>query len=195
MNEEEWLTCGDPLQMLDFLLTGKASSRKLRLFACSWFRGKPRWAGVADIVAIGERHADGAALRGEIEQARSRAGRAGGKQAVWVTVCDDITHAVRPVFSHEFAALESHVGGYVHRLHDIFGNPFRPAEFDPAWRSEVALALATGIHVENAFDRLPVLADALEEAGCDAADILSHCRGEGSHVRGCWAVDLVLDKQ
>ncbi len=80
-------------------------------------------------------------------------------------------------------------------LHDIFGYPFRPVVFDPAWRSETVTALAAGIYADRAFDRLPILADALEEAGCDHPHILNHCRGPGPHVRGCWAVDLVLGKE
>ncbi len=79
-------------------------------------------------------------------------------------------------------------------VRDIVGNPFRPEAFDPAWRSETVVALASGIYAERAFDRMPILADALEEAGCDSADILSHCRGPGPHVRGCWVVDAVLGK-
>ena len=51
------------------------------------------------------------------------------------------------------------------------------------------------MHDDRAFDRLPILADALEDAGCDNADVLAHCRGEGPHVRGCWVVDLILGKQ
>jgi hypothetical protein len=79
-------------------------------------------------------------------------------------------------------------------LREIFGNPFRPVTFDSAWRTETAVALASGIYADRAFDRLPILADALEEAGCDNADVLAHCRGPGPHVRGCWVVDLVLGK-
>jgi hypothetical protein len=84
-------------------------------------------------------------------------------------------------------------GGWLVR--DIFDNPFRPVAFDPAWRSEAAVSLATGIYADRAFDRMPILADALEEAGCDHPDVLAHCRGPGPHVRGCWVVDLVLGKQ
>jgi hypothetical protein len=76
----------------------------------------------------------------------------------------------------------------------IFGNPFRPVAFADSWRSETAVALATGIYEERAFDRLPILADALEEAGCDHADVLNHLRGPGPHARGCWVVDGVLRK-
>ncbi|AWM42432.1 hypothetical protein C1280_28660 [Gemmata obscuriglobus] len=79
-------------------------------------------------------------------------------------------------------------------MRDIFGNPFRPVVLNPAWRTSDALALARGIYDEGAFDRLPILADALQDAGCDSDDILNHCRGPGPHVRGCWVVDLVLGK-
>lgn len=79
-------------------------------------------------------------------------------------------------------------------LRDIFGNPFRPIALDPPWRSETAVAVAAGIYEERAFDRMPILADALEDAGCDHADVLTHCRGPGPHARGCWVVDGVLGK-
>ncbi|MGL6095530.1 MAG: hypothetical protein ACRC7O_07010 [Fimbriiglobus sp.] len=79
-------------------------------------------------------------------------------------------------------------------LRDILGNPFRPVAFSPAWRSSAALGLATTMYAGRDFAHMPVLADALEEAGCDHPDVLSHCRGPGPHVRGCWVVDLVLGK-
>lgn len=83
-------------------------------------------------------------------------------------------------------------------LRDIIGNPFRPIPVDPAWlawNDGTVVKLAQGIYDERAFDRLPVLADALEEAGCRDADMLAHCRQAGEHVRGCWVVDLILDKE
>lgn len=80
-------------------------------------------------------------------------------------------------------------------LRDITGNPFRPVAADPTWRTSTAVALAAAIHDGRAFDRMPVLADALEEAGCDNADALAHCRGALPHVRGCWVIDLLLNKQ
>lgn len=79
-------------------------------------------------------------------------------------------------------------------IRDVFGNPFRPVAFDPRWRTESAVSLASAIYAERAFDQLPILADALEEAGCHHADVLAHCRGPGPHVRGCWVIDLVLGK-
>jgi hypothetical protein len=84
-------------------------------------------------------------------------------------------------------------------LHDVFGPIlFRPATFDPLlfeWKDGTIPKLAQGIYDDRAFDRLPILADALEDAGCDNADILAHCRGPGEHVRGCWVVDLLLGKE
>jgi hypothetical protein len=80
-------------------------------------------------------------------------------------------------------------------LRDLFGNPFRSVALAPVWLTSRVVALAQAIHDERAFDRLPVLADALEEAGCHDEHILGHCRGPGPHVRGCWLVDLILGKQ
>jgi hypothetical protein len=80
-------------------------------------------------------------------------------------------------------------------LRDIFGNPFHPVIFDPRWRTADVVGLARGIYEERAFDRLPLLADALLDAGCDDEHLLAHVRGPGPHARGCWAVDLVLGKQ
>jgi hypothetical protein len=79
-------------------------------------------------------------------------------------------------------------------IRDIFGNPFRPVAVAPEWLSPTAVALARGIYDEKAFDRLPILADALQDAGCEDDRLLGHCRGSGPHVRGCWAVDLVLGR-
>lgn len=79
-------------------------------------------------------------------------------------------------------------------LREIVGNPFRSSRAGPSWLTSTVLALASGIYSEKAFDRLPILADALQDAGCDNDDILNHCRDGGVHVRGCWVVDLVLGK-
>lgn len=112
---------------------------------------------------------------------------------------------------------------YAELFHDILGNPFRNhllkprSKFPPPrapggskpedliakqrlrvcpkhWKSSTVVGLAEGIYADRAFDRLPILADALEEVGCDHADVLTHCRNDGLHCRGCWVVDLVLGK-
>jgi hypothetical protein len=80
-------------------------------------------------------------------------------------------------------------------LRDVFGPlPFRSVTLNPSWLTSDATGLAAGIYAERAFDRLPILADALQDAGCDDQGLLDHCRGEGPHVRGCWVVDQVLGK-
>ena len=81
------------------------------------------------------------------------------------------------------------------RLRDIFGDPFRPATFDPSWRTLNVIGLANSIYDERAFDKMPELGDALERAGCRDEAILNHCREPSEHVRGCWVVDLVLGKE
>jgi hypothetical protein len=80
-------------------------------------------------------------------------------------------------------------------LLDIIGNPFRSVAFSPNWRTDSVTALAARMYESRDFSALPILADALQEAGCDNENILSHCRSEGVHVRGCWVVDLVLGKE
>ena len=69
-----------------------------------------------------------------------------------------------------------------------------PVSFESAWLSSTVVSLARSIQSDQAFDRLPILADALEEAGCDNAEILAHCRGDGPHLRSCWVVDLLLGR-
>jgi hypothetical protein len=70
-----------------------------------------------------------------------------------------------------------------------------PDTIDSSWLTSDVIALAEGIRAAEAFDRMPILADAIQDAGCDNEDVLNHCRGEGVHVRGCWVIDLVLGKE
>jgi hypothetical protein len=79
-------------------------------------------------------------------------------------------------------------------LRDIFGNPFQLVVFSQAWGTDTALSLARTMYEPRDFTAMPILADALQEAGCDSDDILNHCRSDGVPVRGCWAFDLVLGK-
>ena len=99
-----------------------------------------------------------------------------------------------PVYAADSAA-------HCHIIRDIFGNPFRAAVFDPGWRTSDVVSLAESAYGERypprselENDRLAILSDALEEAGCDAVALLDHLRSLGPHVRGCWGVDLVLGK-
>ena len=80
-------------------------------------------------------------------------------------------------------------------LRDIFGNPFRSSELRPEWLTDTVANLARQMYASREFGAMPILADALQDAGCDDEDMLSHCRGDREHVRGCWVVDLLLGKQ
>jgi hypothetical protein len=79
---------------------------------------------------------------------------------------------------------------------DVMGNPFWPATFDPSWRTSDTVGVASGVYESRDFSAMPILADAIQDAGCDNEDILNHCRdANATHVRGCWVVDLVLGKE
>ena len=101
--------------------------------------------------------------------------------------CDPATSAYRLAGSAERAY-------QIALVHDIFGNPYHPETLDPSWRTQDVAALARDIYREEAFAQMPTLADLLEDAGCDGAAILAHCRGPGPHARGCWVVELVVHK-
>jgi hypothetical protein len=217
-------TCDDEEQRMYFLNDlGLLKGRKLRLFGCGCVRevwDELPFEELREAVLACERFADGLATADELSAASRAAGdlyegagdiaadfsaqiirdlchpepwfqmgegSSSGMSAVVAELrCDDQTpwHVVR-----KRARLL-----YCHFFREVFGNPFRPLTLPPAWRTEAAVALAAGIYDERAFDRMPILADALEEAGCDDADVLTHCRGPGPHVRGCWVVDAILGK-
>jgi hypothetical protein len=80
-------------------------------------------------------------------------------------------------------------------LREIFGNPFRPVSVNPSWLDSSVVTLARQMYEGRDFSLIPILADALQDAGCDSGDVLEHCRGDGTHVRGCWVVDLLLGEE
>lgn len=208
MTEQEWLTCDDPAPMLEFL-QGKASDRKLRLLAVACcnrasdlFKGDRSVA--ADIASL-EFRADG-----NLEEAQASTWPFGTHYIMrnvlkhndaWVCAWNTVSvitsrspHRNICSASELFKSLP-----YIPRaLFEIFDNPFRPivAEADwLSWSNGTVPRIAQRVYDERSFGNLPILADALEEAGCDNAEILNHCRQPGEHVRGCWVVDLMLGKQ
>jgi hypothetical protein len=93
-----------------------------------------------------------------------------------------------PIYAAESAA-------HCSIIRDIFGNPYRKVNFNKKWRTDTAVSLARTMYESRDFSAIPILADALQDTGCDNDDILNHCRDPKQvHVRGCWVVDLVLDK-
>ena len=85
--------------------------------------------------------------------------------------------------------------GLANLARELFGNPFQPYRFEPTWRTETVLSLCRAIEETRGFDRMPILADALEEAGCDEKSILQHARGPWPHAPGCWVLDLILERE
>jgi hypothetical protein len=200
----------------------KGFRRKLRLFGCACVRrkwGRVTDARSRALVVAAERYADGRAGADELAAAEVAALAAREEGRGLVVVGAGVRSP--PWCLHTFAGLSDHehpqpawafalaatlmprvvqataAHGPEDRaqaalVRDIFGNPFRPAAFDPRWRTADGVGLARGIYEGRAFHRLPLLADALMDAGCDADDLLAHCRAEGPHARGCWVVDLVL---
>jgi hypothetical protein len=173
-------------------------------------------------VDVAERFADGRATPKELARARNSAGLAPSReaQAAWAAYWATNQKPGGPldnVFTAAAAAPAKHAAGQAPRqkhaawdtahaasvreqaelIREVIGNPFRPGWIDPrwlAWEGGVIVRLAEGIYEERAFERMPVLGDALEEAGCTQAAVLEHCRGGGAHVRGCWLLDLILGK-
>ena len=84
------------------------------------------------------------------------------------------------------------LGMTVDLIRCAFGDPTRPTKFDPEWRTAAATELARAVDAGRAYHLLPVLADALQDAGCEDPQVLGHCRDDTTHARGCWVVDVVL---
>jgi hypothetical protein len=219
MTETEWLTSRDFRRMLE-QLGGRASHRKLRLFACACCRrvGPDLPDESVPLVEVAERYADGLASEEERQAAEQAALTACGLHqdnraavVVWdacMTHPDvvDAAEATTFVISWDidpYGTFGAHYGEAdinAALFRDVFGNPFRPVRIDPrrlSWKDETVVKIAQAIYDERAFDRLPILADALEDAGCTDAEILNHCRQPkpGEHVRGCWVIDLLLGKE
>jgi hypothetical protein len=105
----------------------------------------------------------------------------------------DSDFAVAPNHPH-LVARRAESAAQLQLLDDVFGNPFRNVRLNRKWLTSTVVTLARQMYDSRDFGAMPILADALQDAGCNSADILDHCCGPGSHVRGCWVVDLVLEK-
>jgi hypothetical protein len=206
MNAKKWNSSGDPGPMLEFVC-GTASNRKLRLFAVACCRPllttRHHYHAALDVA---EEVAEGKPKRWllkSLDEWSTMAMEAGDPlgYAIHHALDDDALAHLDREFTDWVCGLREGFSERAERkrcaghLRCLFGSPFRPIDFDPGWRTSDTLALARGIYEKNAFDRMPILADALQDAGCDNADILGHCRDTSlPHVRGCWVVDLVLGK-
>jgi hypothetical protein len=207
MTETEWLACDDSGPMLEFV-RDKVSNRKLWLFAAASF-----WR-LADLlpdprqqqaIEVLELLAEGTITRSECRGVASDARLAAGEHRF-----DDNRHFTGIMLYREHCsssigdhAITAAAGREDHPerreqarlMRCIVGNPFRPVgPIGPAilsWNAGTIQSLARTIYDKRAIDRMPLLADALEDAGCTDAELLGHLRSPGPHVHGCWAVDLL----
>jgi hypothetical protein len=224
MTEAEWLAGTDPEAMLEFLRgTASERKLRLFAGACCrpvWSLLANQEC--RNLVEVSEQFADELASLNELENAREVVeesfrnaqytwclGVEGGSDSFLAAARAAETGGHREAANYarhlalalnsprQRAAAEEASAFQCHLIRDLFGNPFRPVTLDPTmltWNGGTVPKLAQVIYDDRRFSDLPILADAFEEAGCSDQDILAHCRSEGSHVRGCWVVDLILGK-
>jgi hypothetical protein len=212
MTESDWASATEPQMMPDFVgQSGRASDRKLRLYAAACCR--LRWDVLPDgpgrtAVEVGELYADGlvgATARDtaceqlqklkEAAIAETNFERAVRLRCAQGPVHPDIGQGVK--LTPGWPKSEREAG----LLRDIVGNPFRPVSLEAAWLTADVVALAQAAYDDRLLpsghldpQRLAILADALEEAGCAEAELLGHLRGPGPHLRGCFVIDLLLNR-
>jgi hypothetical protein len=218
MTEDEWRSCADPERMIDEL-SAEWVPRKYRLFACAcvrriWFYiHSPRW---HHVIELAEQVADGLALESELIALVSHL-RESHNPAVLAaedasSADEDIDGAAGACAYHAAEAVANFAGrrgtsawdsarrqersAQAQLVRCVFGlSPLRPIEVPDSSLTPTAVSLAKNVYDNRDFERMPILADALEEAGCTNSDLLNHCRSDTPHARGCWVVDLILGKQ
>lgn len=218
MNRTEWESCNDPLVMLHWL-RGRGSDRKFRLFACACVRRIElvlKYFGLegdADVVNA-EQQADGlppvltVPYRGLWTATEDQRILARGileclaDEEAWSTASVAVS-MIRQLLPTRWGArpetalaaeITGDGRGQADVLRDLFGHLFHDS---PRWMAELTRSdeverLAAAIYKDRTFAELPVLGDALEDAGCTDEAVLEHCRTGGEHYRGCWVVDVIL---
>lgn len=211
MTEPEWLSGAHPDPLLDAAKAMKRlNARKSRLFACGCFRlvwDQLRFPQVMTAVEVVEARADRLATDQDVEKHRyplvsashTAHNLALAIQSLAIPSPNPkyIAWLVRSAVEADTFEVERRDLPYPPQadlVREIIGNPFRPVTFRAEWRTEAAVGIAAQMYDSREFGNMPVLADALQDAGCEDADVLAHCRDGGTHVRGCWVVDLVLGK-
>ncbi|HEY1190375.1 MAG TPA: hypothetical protein VGE74_22265 [Gemmata sp.] len=186
--------------------------RKLRLFHCACCR--LRWDLLPAIgraaVEVVEQYADGFVNAKRLRGARRAAGTVARAahppwNATTVPGAWDVTNVARLAVAaaevHATLALGRATSGpsvsapdQSRLLRELFENPFRPVRIAPGWHTPTVVALARAAHADRAFELMPVLGDALQDAGCSSPEVLDHCYGPGPHVSGCWLLDRLTGR-
>ncbi len=209
-SEAEWRSCRDPLAMWK-CVEDRSSDRKIRLLACGCLRlVNNERSGNEPFLSLAEHLADGTVTADEAEQAHELNERHlwGENIAAWTifpivrtaafqlqgSTSDRLRERLSKTERGKIRANECPEQVLLFRC--VFGNPLRPVAFAPAWLTSTVVTLARQMYESHDFGAMPILADALQDAGCDNEDVRCHCQDtETKHVRGCWVVDSILDKQ
>jgi hypothetical protein len=205
MDEQQWLESRDPANMVRFLLNAEGrekphrviTGRKLRLLIVAlWRRMTWPWGGTASeegAIRRAERGADG----DEGVEWSGTGSDPGSIAVAYLACCPRPAEGVMQVFAHLPVFLDE-TSKQANIVREVMGNPFRPIQVPRTWltwNNGTVWQLAEAIYHGRDWESLPLLADALEEAGCTEPDLLAHLRERGPHVRGCWALDLLLGRQ
>jgi hypothetical protein len=213
VTEEVWTASEDPDSLLDAAKAMKQlPARKARLFASGCFRLVWDRIQADDIrlaVEMSDSRADKKISQQELEGHRYPMTVASDNVRSWLAVAIQSLATSNLSTSYVAWQVRTSTQNDIYRharrgipcrsqadlVREVVGNPFRPVLFDSRWRTSDVVGLARAIYEDKAFERMPILADALMDAGCEDEQVISHCRGDGPHVRGCWVVDLVLGKE
>lgn len=219
MTEAEWQSCNYPSLMLE-ALRGKASDRKLRLFACALCRPFCFDERTSKAVVTIEDYVDGLASHNELAVCarnidgfwrrinESRRDRASKSSRIGQTSYEIVSYAA----GHDPWRAASDVirtatwlnrntntgldtSAQARLLRDMFENNYRPSRLLAEWQSRTVVDLVLAIYNQRTFEQMPILADALEESGCHDEVVLQHCRQAQEHCRGCWVADLLLGRE
>jgi hypothetical protein len=188
----EWQVCEDPRLMLEALrLRCEVADRKWRLFVAAFGRWR------ADHLAESrvELLAESESMESWAETGRLPRGYRRSRSEGMIFFHEDAAQSA--LLTVELVLGWSHGRQQAAKvqadlLRDLFGNPFRMVAINNRWRTSDVIGLARAIEAERAFERMPILADALMDACCEDERLIAHCRSEERHVRGCWALDLLL---
>jgi hypothetical protein len=213
MTEKEWFACEDWTLILNFL-ENRASQRKLllsNLALCRALAPIIRDKQCIRAMNVLESIADGTVSENDQNEAQNwarsslsqcpQSNRASyfARCAVYNLTLVEHDHAVLSQAGNYIAALdatEKNKSDLMER--GISGlrcvNCYHPITPNPSWLTSTVIALAQQMYDSQDFTAMPILADALQDASCDNPQILEHCRGPGPHVRGCFVVDLCLNK-
>jgi hypothetical protein len=224
MDETMWRVTYDPSGMLAYLqsVTTEPSERQLRLLLCGFCRCC--WRDLDDVaraaIDLAERYTEGSASKQDLQAAHEKFATAGSawrhlfnwpaSAAAWPVqlkfVCSHATNSNRLLNAENVLEPWTRPGQrpvseywptISNLVREIVGNPFRPVAVDPPWlrwQDGLVARLAQSLYDDRHFAELPILADALEDAGCDSPDLLTHLRSPGPHVLGCWALDALIGK-